>query len=260
MMLNRYAVLFVMILVCLSCTPQGAKKTVDSSEGDQEKILATDAGKELTVKVAAENVRALPNGRKLGRLSRGSALTVIKKVGNWIQFSSKKFPKAYIWAPSVGYTYENLYSPFFYFDSTRSRFQPVEYFQTFFSQQGQRREETSSNYELFFKDIGLGSHAETVMEVTTATEQVVEHGITLYINKSSGKIERIRVDYFRPVKGVQAALKKSELTFRKPSTQDNVNLVWEAGTMVKDLVVDLERKDWDSKWFSSIWYKTPENN
>ena len=96
-------------------------------------VFATDAGNELTVTVKSENVRQKPNGARLGSIRKGDKLTVIKRVGNWIHFTNPRFQEAYIWAPSVGYAYQNIYSPFFFFDSTRSKFRDIEWFQKMFS-------------------------------------------------------------------------------------------------------------------------------
>ena len=129
-----------------------------------------------------------------------------------------------------------------------------------FSQRGQRRQETSSAYELFFKDLGLGSSESTILDVVTTSSQIVEHGITLFIDKSSNLVEKVRVDYYRPVSGYQNALKKSELTVQQPSQTDGGHLVWEHGALHSSLTIDLERKEWESKEFSSIWYILPEKN
>ena len=126
------------------------------------------------------------------------------------------------------------------------------------AQRGQVRQETSTNYELFFKDTGLGSHEETVLDVVATNEQVVEHGITLFINKEKNRVEKVRVDFFRPVKGYQAALKKGEMTASNPGDAGSGHIIWAAGDLLNNLIVDLERKEWESNYFSSVWYVLPE--
>ena len=243
-------------LLLLACPK--AVKTPEQTPLSDDQVFATDAGNELTVTVKSENVRQKPNGKRLGSLRKGAELTVLKRVGNWIHFTSPKFEKAYIWAPSVGYAYQNIYSPFFFFDSTRTEFREVEWFQKMFSQRGQVRQETSTNYELFFKDTGLGSHEETVLDVVATSDQVVEHGITLFVNKEGSRVEKVRVDFYRPVKGYQAALKKGEMKADGPGDAGSGHIIWAAGDLLDHLIVDLERKEWESNYFSSVWYMLPE--
>ncbi len=239
----------------LSCSSQATKAPPVSEAVEAETpLIPSDAGKVLAVQVKAENIRREPNGEKLGQLSRGDSITVIRRVGNWVQFNHRKFKNAYIWAPSVGYTYQNLYSPYFYFDTTLQAFREIAFFQNEFSQRGQRRQETPGAYELFFKDLGLGSHESIILDVVTESQQLVEHGITLFVNKSSQKIEKLRVDYFKPVQGFENALKKSELPVVEPAEINGGHLIWPEGKLVPHLIIDLERKEWESNWFSGIWY------
>ncbi|RMF62090.1 MAG: hypothetical protein D6748_00250 [Calditrichaeota bacterium] len=261
MMKIKFFVLLFFSIYLISCVSQSLQTVPPETKvPEEEKLIDTDAGKILTVEVAKENVRDIPNGKVLGKLFKGEKIRVVRRVGNWIQFTHEDFGTAYIWAPSVGYTYQNLYSPYFYFDTTTGEFRDIEYFQNFFSKTGQRRQDMGNSYEVFFKDIGLGSHESTILDVVTETEQVVEHGITLFINKKTGKIEKVRVDYFKPVKGYETALKKSELPILAPSRSDSGHLIWKEGVLVKGLIIDLERKEWDSDWFSSIWYILPQNS
>lgn len=208
----------------------------------------------VTVQVASENVRETPNGFVLGKLPKGARLTVLGRVGNWIQFDSRRFKEAYIWAPSVGFPYINLYNPYFYFDSLKQAFKPPSYFQEIFSQTGQVRQERNGKYELFFKDIGLGSHEETVLEVVTESQQLVEHGVTLFIQKEQNRIYKVRVDFLRPIQGYKKALKKCGTPVTEPSEKNAGHLIWPPGNLLPKLAVDLERKEWNSNLFSSIWY------
>ena len=146
---------FGLAAVCLllgfwACNPQTAKVTTEAIP-DKDVEIATDAGKIVTVAATAENVRKKPNGEKIGSVRKGQQLTVIKKVGNWVKFENEKFDAGYIWAPSVGYNYKNIYNPFFFYDSTRSAFHSVDFFQKAFSQRGQKRQETSSSCEIFLR-------------------------------------------------------------------------------------------------------------
>jgi len=69
---------------------------------------------------------------------------------------------------------------------------------------------------------------------------------------------KVKVDYFKPIKGYENALKKSELPVIEPPEENSGHLIWLAGQLLPGLTVDLERKEWDSKMFSSIWYILPE--
>ncbi|MEL6823510.1 MAG: hypothetical protein AAFP70_17260 [Calditrichota bacterium] len=245
--------MLLLIIAMLGCQPSAVKETTDTPE-----TLTTDAGKPAMVQVRSENVRALPNGKRLGSLRMNSEITVLRRVGNWVQFTNDRFKEAYIWAPSVGYETLNLYGSDFYLDQKKDSFKSVKYFQNIFSQDGIRRQETSGSYELFFKDIGLGSHEVVVLDVVTESQQKVDHGITLFIDKPANEVRKVRVDYFKPVNGYQAALKKSELSVQEPSENNSGHIIWNAGTILQDISVDLERKEWDSKYFSSVWYILPD--
>jgi len=249
----RIAVIMGLVVLAISC-----QKKVTRVQTENNALLSSESGKIVSLIVNRENVRREPNGKVIGRLRKGEKITIIRRVGNWIQFKSPKYKNAYIWAPSIGYDYINIYSPFFYFDSSRAAFRPIAYFQNIFSQKGQIREETSAEYQLFFKEIGLGSHEATVLEVVTESHQIVDHGITLYIDRKKGKIYQIRVDFFKPAKGYARALRKCELPVKKPVIENNGHVIWPAGTLVKNLTVDLERKEWNSTWFTSVWYKTEQ--
>jgi len=57
-------------------------------------------GKFRSVTVNEENFRATPNGKKIGRLLRGTALTVLEDRGKWIQVSTK----GWIWNKLTGWS------------------------------------------------------------------------------------------------------------------------------------------------------------
>lgn len=248
------------LLALSACAPKTAVKPVPAAAPAvaEEAFPGTDAGRILTVQVNEENVRERPNGRIIGTLRGGEEIIVLKRVGNWVQFKNARIPSAYIWAPSVGYPMANLYSPFFYFDSTRNAFHDVGYFQQMFSQRGLRRQEGSTTYELFFKNIGLGSHEAVILDVTTETQQVVEHGVTLFVNKAADRVEKVRVDYYQPIEGWNNALARSGIFIEDPADTTGGHFIWPAGKLLKQLTVDLERKEWESRYCSSIWYILPD--
>lgn len=55
------------------------------------------------VRVAEENLRAAPNGRKIGEALRGDQFPVVLRRGNWVQLDHPDLGEAWIWAPSLGY-------------------------------------------------------------------------------------------------------------------------------------------------------------
>ncbi len=235
------------LLLMMGCLPPAVKKP-------DTQLPESESGKVLTVQVTRENVRQSPNGKILGQLRKGAQITVIRRVGNWIEFHSQKFERGFIWAPSVGYEYLNLYSPAFYIDTVKQRFKSVDFFRAIFSQPGEIIQETARDYELFFTKLGLGSHTAVVMEVVMASKEVVHHGITLFISKENQRIQKVKIDFFRPVKGYQQALRRCGLPVSEPVETNSGHLIWPAGTLLPKHTVDLERKEWDSPWFSAVWY------
>lgn len=244
--------LFTSIWLFTSCQ----SKAVKPSAAQEEKPgFLSVVGQTATVKVERENVRREPNGTVLGTLKKGDQITINGRLGNWLKFNSEEFEDAYIWGPSLGFPYLNFYNPYFYYDSLASDFRPVKYFQTIFSQDGTRRQETRSNYELRFNEIGFGSHEETVLEVTTTSRELVEHGITLFVNSTNNKIYMVKVDFLKPLRSVQQALLKCELPISEGAEENGGHVIWPAGKLIPKLIVDLERQEWNSKLFSSVWFK-----
>ena len=241
--------LFVFILLLCACQ----KKLIKPTDSKELQFL-TVVGDTATVVADQENIREQPNGKILGSLKKGEKIVVSGRLGNWLQFNSQRFKNAFIWGPSLGYPYMNFYSPFFYFDSLKSNFHSIKYFQTIFAQEGLHRQETSNNYELFFKDVGFGSHQETVLEVTTITNEVVEHGITFFIHSSTHNIHKVKVDFLKPIKGFEKTLIKCELPIKNIVEKTGGHLIWPSGNLVEGLTIDLERNEWESDWFSSVWF------
>ncbi len=238
------------------CAPANRPGPLVNTAG--EGPIQSAAGQKVAVEVPSENVRAAPNGRIMGQLRQGDSLEVIEQIGNWVYFRNRRFNGAYIWGPSVGFDYRNLYSPFFYYDETRQRFYDVYYFQTAFNQKGQRRQETQTGYELFFKNIGLGEGEVVVLDAEVQAQRGADHGVTLFVNKKDQKITKVQVDFFRPVKGYPAALEKCGLIIKEPVEVNSGHVIWPADSLVAGLMVDLERKEWDSDYFSGVWFILPE--
>jgi len=250
--LKRFFLVALLLSIFLSCQPKFLKQPPPPVETT---FLLPDSA---LVTAARENVRQKPNGKILGTLRRGKTIYLDKRQGNWLQFHNQKFKRAYIWAPSAGFPYINLYNPATYFDTTKNEFYRVEYFQQLFGSPGIPRQELSTEHQLFFDEIGLGSHEEVVMEVVTETRQNVHHGITLYIHTRNQSVRQVRIDFFRPVKGIAAALRKCGLENRKPSEENEGHVLWYSGMLFPGLKINLERKEWKSNWFSTIWFQKGE--
>lgn len=205
-----------------------------------------------TVQVARENVRETPNGHVWGKLKRGQKIALERRIGNWVLFNNAKYDSAFIWAPSVGLPYINLYNPGTYWDTTSHRFYPLPYFKSFLGD-GIIKKESAGEYQLFFGDLGLGSHRETIVEVVHESVQTVRHGVTLYVRRADQAVEKVRIDFFRPVKGVRKVLKKCGLPYRPPTDQDDARVRWANGSLFPGLTMEAERKEWKSEWFTDIW-------
>lgn len=240
---------FISLFMLITCQ----KEIRRPSEKHKTEFLSA-VGHTAKLIVQHENVREEPNGKVLGSLRKGDQVIISGRIGNWLQFNSPQFAEAYIWAPSLGFPYINAYNPFFYYDSTKSSFYPIKYFQTIFAQNGEKQNETSESYEIFFDDIGFGSHQETVLEVVNESKEIVPHGIILYVKNPTSEIQKVRVDFFSPVKGYKSALKKCDLPVSDIIDQTGGHMIWPKGTLLQDLTVDLERKVWESNFFSSVWY------
>ena len=242
--------LFILLIAFLGCQTKMVKKTVIKIP----EIKATPDSAFVTVRM--ENVRQTPNGRILGKIRKNQKIYIDKRFANWVKFHNEKYDSAYIWAPSIGLDYINLYSPATYFDTTTGQFYPVEYVQDLLGNPGELKTKATGEYQLFFKKVGLGSHEEIVLEVVTQTTEQIDHGIALYIREKDNHIFQVKVDFFRPVKGIEATLKKCNLTI-KPCTQaDESRAIWEKGILFPGLEITLERKEWQSEWFSSIVFRS----
>jgi len=239
--------LFLMVLH--SCQPKVVKKEIPV------KPPAIFTLPDSLKMVKSENVRETPGGMAFGKLHKNETIYVMGRVGNWLLFHNSRFDSVYVWVPSAGLPYLNLFNPTTYFDTTSQQFYPPSYFRKLFGSQGKIIVNGKEGQQLFFSDLGLGSHQETVLEVVNETKQTVQHGVSLFLNHTGGTITRVKVDFRRPVEGVQLALQKCNLPFKPANRKDEARLVWNKGVLFPGLVVELERKDWKSPRFSSVIFK-----
>ena len=249
----KYPSLILLIALILTACQPG---TIKNGSSLQPAIKALPDSAFVTV--SKENVRQSPNGRVLGKLFKDRKIYIYRRVGNWLQFHNERFDSAYIWAPSTGCDYINLYDPSVYYNTTSQQFYPIAYFKQLFGTDGIVQQETAGNYQLFFNGLGLGSHNEIVLEVVTESTEHIQHGITLFINKKNRSISQVRVDFFRLGKGIKPALKKCNLRNISPSVENEGHLIWKENVLFPGLTIDLERKEWQSKWFSAVWFTKTE--
>ncbi len=247
------AILFSLLLVLTGCQPEQIKKPPTPQIPAVAKTPGT-----AVITAQSENVRFAPNGQILGQVHRGDSIRIEKRVVNWLLFYNDEFDSSYVWAPSAGFDYINLYSPYTYYDTTARQFYPVSYFRNLFGREGQKDSILSTESTLFFGDVGLGSHEDIVMEVTQKEIEEVEHGITLHIREPEGYIFQVEIDFFAPEKGIKSALQKCGLPDLDYSAATPRDVVWDKNVIIPGLKIRLERKVWESSSFSGIWFITEE--
>ncbi len=241
-------------LILWGCAPSTVKKAPRKPLPPAEYSIPNDSGKTKIV-LKTENVRETPNGEKIGTIRKGERVTVLRRIGNWVEFDSRNFVEAYIWAPSLGYPYINLYAATVYYDTTRQQFKPLSYLQALFAQKGTIVEQSPKEKVIFFTDIGLGSHTETEVEVVQATQKEVKHGVTVYVAPETGTIRKVKIDFYKPLTGVKTALAKCGLPYHKPDEETDSHVRWNPGTLVPGLAVILERQEWKSNRFTAVIYE-----
>ncbi len=242
------------VLMWWGCQPRTVKPTQPPAPPAEAYTIPSDSGK-VKVVLKTENVREAPNGPKIGTIRKGEKITVIRRMGNWVEFDSRYYVGGFIWAPSVGYPYINLYSPTVYYDTTYHQFKPLHYFQQLFSQKGDTIEQGPQTVAIFFTNIGLGSHTETEVEVVTAREKVIQHGVTLFLNPRTRRVEAVKIDFYQPITGIAAALKKCQLPNLPPDEETESYVAWKPGKLFPQLSVRLERQEWKSNRFVAVVYQ-----
>ncbi len=251
----------VVALILVSCQPKTVKKTVTPKPVPQVQHRIPALPDSAAVLADSENVRQSPNGKVIERLYKNEIVYPEERIGNWVKFHSFYIDSGYVWAPSIGLKQINLYSPENYYDSTYQAFYPVSYFRKFFDTKGVKKKVSPSEYELFFSGIGLGSHEEVVFDVTNRSTEEIRHGVTVFLNRTdttsqtAATIYQVKVDFYKPIRGVAAALKKCGLPDQPFSQQNESKVIWSAGKLIPGLEVELERKEWKSSDFSAVWYR-----
>jgi hypothetical protein len=247
--MKKLKLLILFVLPMAACQP----KTVKEKPTPVTPLFMTSGM--TVISAESENVRLSPNGKAVGQLLKGDTLQIIKRHANWLFFESDFFESGYIWAPSAGLEYINLHNPYTYYDSTASEFYPLEYFHILFGSEGENRSNLVGETEIIFDEIGLGSHNEIVMEVADEQVETIKHGIILYLQEPENRIFKIKIDFFRPVEGLEKAIERCGLSYLPFSEENGGHVIWKSGALMEGLEVDLERKEWESNWFSVLWLR-----
>jgi hypothetical protein len=245
----RQFLVIIIIIIAAGCQPKVLKEKKTPS------IPLIQSPKFSVITVESENVRMSPNGQKIGQLLKGDTLQVIKRQGNWLLFHNDFFDSAYIWAPSAGFDYINLYNPLSYYDTIAQDFFPTAYFRKLFGNLGIEIPTPLKQSQIFFGELGLGSHEDIVIEVTTEQTETTAHGITLYTQEPTNNIFQIKIDFFSPIKGIEKTLERCDLEFILPDIQNGGHVIWKKNTLVPGLEIDLERREWESDWYSVLWLR-----
>ena len=248
MIIMKYIRLFVLfILIIAACQPKVVKETSKSA------TPLIETPEIAIISAESENVRLSPNGKVIGQLLQGDTLKIIKRHANWLFFQNDFFESGYLWAPSAGFEYINLYNPSTYYDRIASEFYPLNYFTALFGSNSEKRSVLSAETEILFDEIGLGSHEEIVLEVANEQIETVNHSIILYMREPEKQIFKIKIDFFRPIKGIEKVLDRCGLPYLPSSINNGGHVIWKRDTLIEGLEVDLERKEWESEWFSALW-------
>jgi len=245
--------LFVFVAIIMACQPRIKK---EKPAAVPPEIVTPQIA---LIEVEAENARQTPNGEIAGQLLKGDTLYIINRRANWLFTNSEFFDSVYIWAPSAGLEYLNLNNPMVYYDSSITQFYPLNYFQQLFGDLGNERSISSDETVIVFSEIGLGSHEDIVIEVVHEEIETVVHGISLYLQKPQNTVFKMKIDFFKPVQGIKETLQKCDLPHLPPSSEKGGHVIWNAGVLIPGLEIDLERKEWDSDWYSAIWISKRRN-
>lgn len=255
--------LFFLLLISVglflwSCQTTVVKKEVPVAEVE-EYIPAKQLPDTAYVEVARENVRKTPNGKVLGELEQDDMVLIKRRVGNWIEFHNRWYDSAYIWAPSLGMDYINLYSPRTYYNIEKRKFKPVAFFRDLFGGSGELIEETPGEKALFFDDLGLGSHEDVVVQVVAGDKIVVKHGVRLFLEENGLRVVRAVVDFYKPINGLKKAVKQCQLPSSPPDEVNEGRVIWVNPPEYPGLRIVLERKEWNSEWFTQIVLEKSRN-
>ncbi len=237
----KKTVLLLGLMLLLACNPAGVKKSTP---------LLPKFPEVRTVTVNKENIREEPNGYVIGELHKGEKVTVLRKMGNWIEYQYYPDEKGYVWAPSLGYEYINLYSPATYIDTTAGKFYSLNYLNSLFGQQPDTLDKTGAIMHLEYKDLGLGKRVEEIMEVATVKKVTVEKTVKVWYNARDKTITEVQSDLFKPVKGVKAALKRAGVTGKVQTVENNDSrVVIKLPYKKRPFYLILKRKEWGSDHF-----------
>ncbi len=95
-------VLLFTLMIVTGCPPA----PLPSEEPDTTAVEAPEEPEKvvcLTPTVDSENLRATPNGKKVGEVARGDTLVLVQRRGNWCEVNHLVLGDCFIWAQSVGF-------------------------------------------------------------------------------------------------------------------------------------------------------------
>lgn len=239
-MRNLLILLAGLLVGLIGCTPKTVKKEPDI-------FIKKQYPEMRTMVVANENIREEPNGYIIGKLKKGDSVLVLNKSGNWIVYDYYPDEKGYVWAPSLGYSYINLYNPYTYIDSVKQQFKSINYINYIMGQVPDTIQTIGSLSHLEYKNLGLGKRVEEVMEVVKVKKQVVEKTVKVWYDESKKKITEIQIDLYNPVKGKKAALKSAGVNkYFKIFEESKSRIVFQLNRTGKPFYLVLKRKQWKS--------------
>ncbi|GAB4171635.1 MAG: hypothetical protein Kow00108_06120 [Calditrichia bacterium] len=233
----------IMSMIYSGCTLVGVKKKQRFSRIEDQWVKVT---------VPVENVRNKPNGRIIGQMKKGDSLLVDQNFGNWLEFNYKG-KNAYIWGPSCGFPYINLYNPYTYLDTIKKAILNISELKRLLGTKVDTVGGSVNLLQLEFVNLGMGERVEEVVEVVKVEKQKVEKGVQIWYNVAEDKVTEVYIDLLKPVYGEKQALKKAGLqssfpVYKKDETQVVFKLFDD-----KDVFLILKRKEWKSSVF--IGYK-----
>ncbi len=119
-MANKYTLIlfFQLFLLCLLFS--GCLAPVKKPE--EEEIILEPKQIMLIINVDKENLRAAPNGVKIGEAIRGESFLLLLRRGNWCEIKHPNHETCWIWAPSVGFPLINPLNLNFFFGISDSSF------------------------------------------------------------------------------------------------------------------------------------------
>lgn len=203
----------------------------------------------VTVTVQTENVREYPNGPVIGKVERHDSLLAYKKYGNWFQIDFQG-REAYIWAPSCGFPYLNLYNPIVYLHPEKKGFRTLAELKTMLGDKIDTVGGTENYLQLMFTNLGLGEETVQILDVAAVKTETVEKGIVVWYSVPDDEIREIVIDLFRVLPSEKQALRKADVEEKLELViRDDSQIVYRIFPE-SELYFILKRREWKSEEIS----------